>query len=162
VDGYNECYHCPTAHPSFSKVIQVPTYKVEPRQNYARHSADIIAPEPDPKPVETKSDSSTWSSWLGLSSQATEEKKTKIDGVQGDQPGLWLSLFPLNGMNCYSYAWYYMRIIPKSAGRTVLEYDIFAKKGEDPAKIQEFIRFLKEVEIEVCTSLLRNNNWTTN
>jgi hypothetical protein len=52
-------------------------------------------------------------------------------------------------MNCYSYAWYYMRIVPKSAGRTVLEYDIFARKGEDPAKIREFIRFLKEVEIEV-------------
>jgi phenylpropionate dioxygenase-like ring-hydroxylating dioxygenase large terminal subunit len=152
VDGYNECYHCPTAHPSFSKVIQVPTYKVEPKHNYARHSADIAAPEPEPiLPIKAKSDSSTWSSWLGLSSQAAEENKTKIEGVQGDKPGLWLSLFPLNGMNCYSYAWYYMRIIPKSAGRTVLEYDIFAKKGEDPAKIREFIRFLKEVEIEVCS-----------
>jgi hypothetical protein len=150
VDGYNECYHCPTAHPSFSKVIQVPTYKVDPRHNYARHSADIVAPEPEPiLPVEAKSDSLTWSSWLGLSSQTTVEDKTKIEGVQGDKPGLWLSLFPLNGMNCYSYAWYYMRIIPRSAGRTVLEYDIFAKKGEDPAKIREFIRFLKEVEIEV-------------
>jgi phenylpropionate dioxygenase-like ring-hydroxylating dioxygenase large terminal subunit len=162
VDGYNECYHCPTAHPSFSKVIQVSTYKVEPRHNYARHSADIVAPEPEPiLPVETKSDSSTWISWLGLSSQAIEEKKTKNDEVQGDKPGLWLSLFPLNGMNCYSYAWYYMRIIPKSAGRTVLEYDIFAKKGEDPAKIREFIRFLKEVEIEVSSSIRRHNNGTT-
>lgn len=42
-----------------------------------------------------------------------------------------------------------MRIVPKSAGRTVLEYDVYGMKGEDPAKIQEFIRFLKEVELEV-------------
>jgi hypothetical protein len=42
-----------------------------------------------------------------------------------------------------------MRLVPKSAGRTVLEYDIFARKGEDPVKVREFIRFVKEVEIEV-------------
>ena len=42
-----------------------------------------------------------------------------------------------------------MRIVPKSAGRTVLEYDVYGMKGTDPQKIQEFIRFLKEVELEV-------------
>jgi hypothetical protein len=152
VDGYHECYHCPTAHPSFSKVIQVPTYKVEPRHNYARHSADIVAPEAEPQStiISPKPVGSSWSSWLGFPASTTSnQSSSKVDGVQGDKPGLWLSLFPLNGMNCYSYAWYYMRIVPKSAGRTVLEYDIFARKGEDPAKIREFIRFLKEVEIEV-------------
>jgi len=153
VDGYHECYHCPTAHPSFSKVIQVPTYKVEPKHNYAVHSAEIFAPEEEMKTpiIETKPAETSWSSWLGLSSSASgaDKSSAKIDGVQGDKPGLWLSLFPLNGMNCFSYAWYYMRIVPKSAGRTVLEYDIFARKGEDPAKIRGFIRFLKEVEIEV-------------
>lgn len=152
MDGYNECYHCPTAHPSFSKVIQVPTYKVEPRHNYARHSADILVPEAEPEStvINPRSAESSWSSWLRFPASTTnDQSSSKVDGVQGDKPGLWLSLFPLNGMNCYSYAWYYMRIIPKSAGRTVLEYDIFARKGEDPAKIREFIRFLKEVEIEV-------------
>lgn len=152
MDGYNECYHCPTAHPSFSKVIQVPTYKVEPRHNYARHSAEIVAPAANTGPtvVESKPAQSSWSSWLGFSSSTSDEQSSpKVDGVQGDKPGLWLSLFPLNGMNCYSYAWYYMRIVPNSAGRTVLEYDIFARKGDDPAKIREFIRFLKEVEVEV-------------
>ncbi|KAE9378403.1 ISP domain-containing protein [Stipitochalara longipes BDJ] len=162
LDGYNECYHCPTAHPSFSKVIQVPTYKVEPRQNYARHSADIVVPDANTKAtvVDSRLVDSSWSSWLGLSSPASKTQSTaKVDGVQGDKPGLWLSLFPLNGMNCYSYAWYYMRIIPKSAGRTVLEYDIFARRGEDQAKIREFIRFLKEVEIEdydLCTLTQKN------
>ena len=56
-------------------------------------------------------------------------------------------------MNCYSYAWYSMRIVPKSAGRTVLEYDIYGMKDVEPAKIQEFIQFLKEVELEVCFPL---------
>lgn len=162
MDGYNECYHCPTAHPSFSKVIQVPTYNVEPRHNYARHSAEIVVPAANTQPTvkESKPTESSWSSWLGLSSSTSGEKNSlEIDGVQGDKPGLWLSLFPLNGMNCYSYAWYYMRMIPKSAGRTVLEYDIFARKGEDPAKIREFIRFLKEVEVEdyeLCTLTQKN------
>jgi len=73
----------------------------------------------------------------------------KTDGVQGDQQGLWLSSLHLNGMNCYSYTWYYMRVVPKSAGRTVLEYDTIARKEEDPAKVNEFIRFLKEVGIKV-------------
>lgn len=152
MDGYNECYHCPTAHPSFSKVIQVATYNVEPRHNYARHSAEIVVPaaNTDPTVKESKPAESSWSSWLGLSPSTSGEKNSlEIDRVQGDKPGLWLSLFPLNGMNCYSYAWYYMRMIPKSAGRTVLEYNIFARKGEEPAKIREFIRFLKEVEVEV-------------
>jgi hypothetical protein len=143
VDGYHECYHCPTAHPSFSKAIKIPTYNVIPKTNYARHSADIFEDaytlESETKPEAQKG------SWFGWAK--TAEKKSIA--VQGDCPGLWLSLFPLNGMNCYSYAWYYMRIVPKGAGRTVLEYDIFGRKGEDPAKIQEFIRFLKEVELEV-------------
>lgn len=146
MDGYNECYHCPTAHPSFSKAIDIPTYKVIPKHNYARHSAEVIIPESMPPVTPEAAELSSWSSWLGLSSTTPEPKKNT--GVQGDKPGLWLSLFPLNGLNCYSYAWYFMRIVPKSAGRTVLEYDIFAKKGEDPKKIREFINFLKEVEIE--------------
>lgn len=142
MDGYHECYHCPTAHPSFSKAIKVPTYNVIPKTNYARHSADVHEAEIPELETKTKGEESSWFSW-----GKTPEKKPVA--VQGDCPGLWLSLFPLNGMNCYSYAWYYMRIVPKSAGRTVLEYDIFGKKGEGPEKIQEFIRFLKEVELEV-------------
>ena len=160
MDGYNECYHCPTAHPSFSKVIQVPTYQVEPRHNYARHSAEVVAPDSNAKSttVESRPAGSSWSSWLGFPSSASiDQSSIKIDELGGDKPGLWLSLFPLNGMNCFSYAWYYMRLVPKSAGRTVLEYDIFARKGEDPVKVREFIRFLKEVEIEV--SLPRSANF---
>jgi hypothetical protein len=146
VDGYHECYHCPTAHPSFAKAIKVPTYKVIPKCNYARHSADVTE-----EAIELESKKRPKGSWLSWGRPI--EPETKSSGVQGDCPGLWLSLFPLNGMNCYSYAWYSMRIVPKSAGRTVLEYDIYGKKGEDPAKIQEFIRFLKEVEIEVLCQI---------
>lgn len=154
MDGYHECYHCPTAHPSFSKAIKVPTYKVTEKHNYARHSADVMEPEPLPEPEEVAAETSPLSSWFGWgSSTPSLAPKKKVEAVQGDVPGLWLSLFPLTGMNCYSYAWYSMRIVPKSAGRTVLEYDIYGMKGVEPAKIQEFIRFLKEVELEVCFQL---------
>jgi len=152
MDGYHECYHCPTAHPSFSKAIKVPTYNVIPKTNYARHSADVHEAETLEPETEPEAEKSSWFSWA----KAPEKKPSP---VQGDCPGLWLSLFPLNGMNCYSYAWYLMRIVPKSAGRTVLEYDIFGKKGEDPKKIQDFVRFLKEVELEdfnLCTLTQKN------
>lgn len=153
VDGYHECYHCPTAHPSFSKAIKVPTYKVIEKHNYARHSAEVTEPEPIAEPEE-KAETTQSSSWFGWgSSSSNPAQKKKVEAVQGDSPGLWLSLFPLTGMNCYSYAWYSMRIVPKSAGRTVLEYDIYGMKGEDPAKIQEFIKFLKEVELEVSFNI---------
>jgi hypothetical protein len=152
VDGYHECYHCPTAHPSFSKAIKVPTYKVVEKCNYARHSADVTEPEhiPEPEEAQQTSQLSSWFGWGSAGPSATTPKKA--EAVQGDCPGLWLSLFPLTGMNCYSYAWYSMRIVPKSAGRTVLEYDIYGMRGTDPAKIQEFIRFLKEVELEANSS----------
>jgi hypothetical protein len=144
VDGYNECYHCPTAHPSFSKVIQVPTYKVEPRHNYARHSAEIVVPAANAESivVEPRRVRSSWGSWLGLSPSTSDaESSLKFDRVQGDKPGLWLSLFPLNGINCYSYAWYYMRIIPKSAGRTVLEYDILLERERILQRLESSLDF---------------------
>lgn len=142
MDGYHECYHCPTAHPNFSKAIKVPTYKVIPKTNYARHTAEVTEAELLP---DTETEKST--SWLTWAIPKPSVKKSSA--VQGDCPGLWLSLFPLNGISCYSYASYTMRIVPLSAGRTALEYDIFGKKGEEKGRIREFIDFLKEVEIEV-------------
>lgn len=40
VDGYQECYHCPTAHPGLSKAFSLPTYKIVPRNMWCRHFAE--------------------------------------------------------------------------------------------------------------------------
>ncbi|KAI5116935.1 hypothetical protein M0805_001493 [Coniferiporia weirii] len=38
-DGYQECYHCPIAHPGFADSLDLKQYQVEPLMNSARHSA---------------------------------------------------------------------------------------------------------------------------
>jgi hypothetical protein len=60
------------------------------------------------------------------------------------------------GINCYEPAWYSMKVIPLEKSKTRLEYEIFAKKGLEEVKIQEFIKFLKEVEKEVMSLLFGN------
>ncbi|ELU37059.1 Rieske [2Fe-2S] domain-containing protein [Rhizoctonia solani AG-1 IA] len=40
MDGYQECYHCNIAHPGFAKSLSLDTYKVTPKTNFARHTAD--------------------------------------------------------------------------------------------------------------------------
>lgn len=47
-----------------------------------------------------------------------------------------------------------MRVIPLEKNKTRLEYEIFAKKGVEESKIQEFITFLKEVEKEVLSTFI--------
>ncbi|KAG4292573.1 hypothetical protein FPRO06_12061 [Fusarium proliferatum] len=40
IDGFQECLHCPFAHPSFSKVYAPTTYKVLNEQHFSRHFAE--------------------------------------------------------------------------------------------------------------------------
>ena len=80
---------------------------------------------------------------------------SKSNVYAGDTGGLWIYCYPNTGINCYEPAWYSMRAIPIEKNKTRLEYEIFAKKGIEESKIQEFITFLKEVEREV----LREYQW---
>lgn len=129
MDGYQECYHCPTAHPGLSKLFDIPnTYKVVPKSNYCRHYAQI---------------------------------KDSPDNVGGEFNGLWCYCFPTNGINCYSPAWYSIRVLPISPSHTILQYDIFCKKGLAEEKKKEFIDFLQLVELEdfnLCELTQKNLN----
>ncbi|KAM9918818.1 hypothetical protein OXX80_012865, partial [Metschnikowia pulcherrima] len=42
MDGYQECYHCPTAHPGLNSAFKMETYKVVPKTRYCRHYAEIV------------------------------------------------------------------------------------------------------------------------
>jgi phenylpropionate dioxygenase-like ring-hydroxylating dioxygenase large terminal subunit len=46
VDGYQECLHCPYAHPAFSKVYKPQIYyEVHNKHNYSQHIAQTNNPE---------------------------------------------------------------------------------------------------------------------
>jgi hypothetical protein len=124
-----------------SKAYQIPTYKVFEKSNYCRHWAASAAEES----VNSLANSPN----TRLSESPTETKTKKPNAYTGDIDGLWIYCFPNTGINCYEPAWYSMRVIPLDKNKTRLEYEIFAKKGLEETKIQDFIKFLKEVEKEV-------------
>lgn len=45
MDGYQECLHCPYAHPSFAKIYRFVSYRVLNRHNYSQHMAATDRPD---------------------------------------------------------------------------------------------------------------------
>lgn len=161
MDGYQECYHCPTAHPGLNKAFKMETYKVVPKGNYCRHYAKIV--EEEIAIPEDNVDPDQESSWFGFGKKKKEEvpKTKKQENPGGTFNGLWCYLFPTNGINCYSPAWYSIRVLPISSKRTILQYDIYTKKGSTEEQKKEFVDFLQQVEIEdfnLCEATQKNLN----
>lgn len=163
MDGYQECYHCPTAHPGLSTAFKMETYKVVPKNRYCRHYAQIVRNE-QPEEEEEEQPEQTQSSWFGLrrnSAAAAKPKKQKKTNPGGEFNGLWVYLFPTNGINCYSPAWYSIRVLPIAPSHTILQYDIYTKKGLDEETKKEFVDFLQLVELEdfnLCELTQKNLN----
>lgn len=162
MDGYQECYHCPVAHPGLNSAFKMETYKVVPKNRYCRHYATIVREEPKEENEIVKESSS----WFGFGKKGTQEAvapplKRSSGNKGGEFDGLWVYLFPNNGVNCYSPAWYSIRVLPLSATKTTLQYDIYTKKGIDEATKTEFVDFLQQVEIEdynLCQLTQQNLN----
>lgn len=162
MDGYQECYHCPTAHPGLNSAFKMETYKVVPKTRYCRHYAEIVR---NTEPAAPEPEFEESSSWFGFGKKKEQEAKKphkeKKANVGGEFDGLWVYLFPSNGINCYSPAWYSIRVLPILATHTVLQYDIFTKKGLDEATKKEFVDFLQLVELEdfnLCENTQKNLN----
>ncbi|TID28383.1 hypothetical protein CANINC_002561 [Pichia inconspicua] len=160
MDGYQECYHCPTAHPGLNQAFKMETYKVVPKGNYCRHYAKIVVPEETTKEAIEES-----KGWFGFGKKEVEKAapsvKPKKENPGGSFNGLWCYLFPTNGVNCYSPAWYSIRVLPITAKHTILQYDIYTKKGLSEEKKKEFVDFLQQVEIEdfdLCEATQKNLN----
>lgn len=154
IDGYQECYHCPTAHPGLNSAFRMETYDVVPKTRYCRHYAEIVRNDQ----VETEEEEL---SWMGFRKQKSRKKISQKSNPGGDFDGLWVYLFPTNGINCYSPAWYSIRVLPQSATHTILQYDIYTKKGLDETTKTEFVDFLQKVELEdfdLCQFTQRNLN----
>ncbi|ODV83020.1 hypothetical protein CANARDRAFT_25399 [[Candida] arabinofermentans NRRL YB-2248] len=163
MDGYQECYHCPTAHPGLATAFKMETYKVVPKGNYCRHYAKIVEEE-IAIPTE-EADADEESSWFGFGKKKQSTTK-KTEPIKKENPGgafngLWCYLFPTNGINCYSPAWYSIRVLPITPTRTILQYDIYTKKGLADDKKKEFVDFLQQVELEdynLCVATQKNLN----
>lgn len=158
MDGYMECYHCPTAHPGLTSAFQMNTYKVTPKGNYARHFCEIKRNE-NVKPRQPAKTAQK-SGWFGFG-KPKEVEETEKKNVGGDFDGLWMYLYPTNGVNCYSPAWYSIRVLPVGVSHTILQYDIFTKKGLPKHEKDEFVEFLQQVEIEdfdLCVKTQQNLN----
>lgn len=154
IDGYQECYHCPTAHPGLNSAFRMETYDVVPKTRYCRHYAEIVRNDQDETVEEELS-------WMGFRKQKSRKKISQKANPGGDFDGLWVYLFPTNGVNCYSPAWYSIRVLPQSATHTILQYDIYTKKGLDETTKTEFVDFLQKVELEdfdLCQFTQRNLN----
>jgi len=166
MDGYQECYHCPVAHPGLNSAFKMETYKVVPKNRYCRHYATLIREEPKAEKKERVHEGSSWFGFGKKKSQedtvtTAEPEKTTTGNKGGEFDGLWVYLFPNNGVNCYSPAWYSIRVLPLSATKTTLQYDIYTKKGIDEATKAEFVDFLQQVEIEdfnLCQLTQQNLN----
>lgn len=133
VDAYQECYHCPTAHPELSKAFEMPTYKVAPRTRWCRHFAEVA-------------------------DEKVDKKNNKSNRVS-DYDGLWMYTFPMSGVNCYSPAWYSFRMIPMAVDRTILQYDVYRRIDGDRDEIDEFTRFmwqLNQEDFALCEQTQRN------
>lgn len=164
MDGYQECYHCPTAHPGLNSAFKMETYKVVPKTRYCRHYAEIVREEVAIE--EDNKDADEESSWFGFGKKKAVEKPVekpvdKKKNPGGEFNGLWVYLYPTNGINCYSPAWYSIRVLPITATHTILQYDIYTKKGLPDAEKKEFVDFLQLVELEdynLCQATQKNLN----
>ncbi|KAI9005088.1 hypothetical protein DFJ74DRAFT_692793 [Hyaloraphidium curvatum] len=147
VDGYSECYHCPGTHPSLNRDYAIQFYKVEPVENslYCRHSC----PRRDELPADA----------CGRRRPPKQERSG-----WGDATGLWLYAFPGLSLNCFSLGFYTIKVVPLSAGRTMLEREIFVRRSHaSPAvarsplptqhDVEQFMYFMKQVgeeDYELC------------
>lgn len=129
--------------PGLAKAFQIPTYKVTEKNNYCRHWAANSVEDTTALLAKT---SNPW--FFGSQSDVKMKKPNTYASYTN---GLWIYCYPNTGINCYEPVWYSMKVIPLEKNKTRLEYEIFTKKGLEESKVQEFIKFLKQVEKEVIS-----------
>ncbi|KAI9021841.1 putative phenylpropionate dioxygenase [Hyaloraphidium curvatum] len=168
MDGYQECYHCPVAHPGLAKDYNTATYTVTNGSHYSRHRCDRSEAEKAkaaPAPAAASSEPVSALGGLmrtfgfGSSGQKADEKKEVPAESSGDMDGLWLYLWPNTGLNCYSTCFYTIRVNPLTAKRTRLEYEIYANKNASKAEVDSFVEFFKKLEQEdfdLCEATQKN------
>ena len=130
VENYLECYHCPVAHPSFSKVIDLSDYEIDlnPWNSIQRGAS--------------KSD--------GTSPRHENES---IDGIYAYLwPGFMLNTYP--GPNVLSMNY----VFPVDERNTLLIFEFFSDPKMPEEEVTKTMAFINEVQAEdtaLCESVQR-------
>ncbi|KAJ3337232.1 hypothetical protein HDU93_001422 [Gonapodya sp. JEL0774] len=117
-DGFQECYHCTIAHPTLNASFMMQTYAVE-----------------------------SYPQGLFCRHKVARKEETKGDAT-GAADGAWLFLLPNQAINIYSTCISTQRANPISATKTRMEVDIYRHKDESVAAIEDYIKFMKQVDQE--------------
>ncbi|KAG8740233.1 hypothetical protein FRC10_004573 [Ceratobasidium sp. 414] len=118
----------------FAKSLSLDTYKVTPKTNFARHTAEN-----------------------NTKATAVQPKGASPD----DAPPTFTFVFPSCGVTVTDVMWYMMRVIPLSATQTRMEYDVFRHKSVSMEQLREYMQFYEQVEEEdylLCVATQRNLN----
>ncbi|KXS13661.1 Bet v1-like protein [Gonapodya prolifera JEL478] len=163
-DNYNECYHCPTSHPGFSKVYKISSYVVDARSEYLHHSVDArdqitgdITDVPPEMQLSEKTDTFPLSTKIAYDAAYSKLNATMREyaaahpsaGAPAAYDGaLFVYVFPNIGINIFGNFFSTLRWNPLGVGETRLETDIYVRKGVSEAEMIEFSNFIKWVDYE--------------
>ncbi|KXS21474.1 Bet v1-like protein [Gonapodya prolifera JEL478] len=177
-DNYNECYHCPTSHPQFSKVYKIPSYVVDAREGYFVHSVEerqeggkaaaasnasvtelLLTESNESFPMEAKRLYDE--SYSALNQKIKEYAKANPPRARAKahEGGLFVHVFPNVGINVFGDFVTTLRWNPASHEKTLLQLEVFVRKGVSEAEMLRFSNFLKWVEIEdyvLCEATQKN------
>ncbi len=142
VENYNECYHCPVAHPSFADLFDMDTYKVVTEYDYFSLQRGIV------------------------SDGFREGKKTGYFDAREDvleagiRDGLSTYIWPASTIDITPGPPNLVvgAVIPVDTHRTMQVYDAFYAEGVDPAQVAGMRAFGEQVQNEdivLCESVQR-------
>ncbi|KAJ3340536.1 hypothetical protein HDU93_006829 [Gonapodya sp. JEL0774] len=163
-DNYNECYHCPTAHPGFSKVYKISSYVVDARSEYLHHSVDArdqvkgdvtdvpeemqLTEKNDNFPLRTKIAYDQSYSELNACMRKYAESHPVAQKPEALEGALFVYVYPNVGINIFGNFFTTLRWNPMDANKTRLETEFFVRKGVSEAELISFSNFIKYVDFE--------------
>jgi choline monooxygenase len=135
LDNYLECYHCPTAHPAFSHLIDLDQYEIQEFPYFSAQSGPVLA-------------------------NAREGREGLYEIGPGVESGFYAYFWPNFTLNIYPGPGNVSLnlILPIDADHTRVIYEYCFVDSVDEAAVDEFHAFLDQVQredIALCESVQR-------
>ncbi|KAI9010265.1 hypothetical protein DFJ74DRAFT_686543 [Hyaloraphidium curvatum] len=159
-DNFSECYHCPTGHPGFSRVYDIPTYDITNGNGYSIHNVSYRDQNAGKQPAfKAELPDRIPADILELYERIykvphafmeTLPSKAEKQGAEfaTDAPGIFVYVQPNVGLNVVGNVITTLRWTPVTANETVLHAEVFVAKHTTKEEFDEFIKFFYEVDIE--------------
>jgi choline monooxygenase len=138
-ENFNECYHCPVAHPTFSDLIDIDTYKVVTEYEWFSTQHGAVREEARDGRVYDVSDDIL---------------------KAGVKEGCFSLIFPTTMLatNPGPHNLLVLSMFPVDAHRTIEHFDFFFTEGVADAEVRPIIEFVEQVQQEdiiLCESVQR-------